>query len=384
MKRRSRLCLGGLAVWCCMLSISHAQLLPEPAGADSIRNAFLPVVSYSSDVGLIGGVIFNRFDYRGNVRPFKTYFNTLAVASTKGYVKADARYERTKLFNRELRSIWELGFSRLATDTYFGIGNTTTYSQQLWDEEYYYFESYSVGLDVKLRKALYRTANYATRLDFLIGLSTEYHVPYILKENSSFSDMTPNGSTGGFINYLTGGFVWENRDREFNPHSGNRASLEIQTAPSLISDYGLTTFRLDLRQYFYVWDFLTIANRLQLRHAEGDIPYWELPALGNNISLRGYPLNRFRGNSSISYNLELRSWMFTFPEYQLKLGVHLFTDAGRVFTSENGASDLFRDYKQTFGFGGAISLFSPDFILRSDLGFSEEVARIYVGVGYAF
>jgi hypothetical protein len=76
--------------------------------------------------------------------------------------------------------------------------------------------------------------------------------------------------------------------------------------------------------------------------------------------------------------------MFTFPEYGLKLGVQLFTDAGRVFTGEDQTEDLFRDYKQTFGFGGAISLFSPDFICRGDIGFSDEVTRIYVGIGYAF
>lgn len=367
---------------CCAVQVAHAQFLPEPTGADSIRNAFLPVLSYSSDVGLVGGVIYNRFDYRGEIQPFRTYFNSMAVASTKGYVKVDARYERTQTFGRKLRSIGRFTFSRLATDTFFGVGNSTIYSKQLWEEDYYYFESYHVGLDVKLRKALH--SGIASRLDLLAGLSTEYQVPYVLQENSSFNQMMPNGSSGGFINYVTGGLVWENRDREFNPRNGNMATLEIRSAPPLISDFSLTTFLLELRQYFYVWDFLTIANRLQAQHAEGDVPYWELPALGNNESLRGYPLNRFRGNSSISYNLELRSWMFTFPEYRLKLGVQLFTDAGRVFTSDDEAADLFRDYKQTFGFGGAISLFSPDFILRSDMGFSDEVTRIYVGIGYAF
>lgn len=372
-----------IVVACCLIAqVSHAQFLPKPAGPDSIRNAFLPVLSYSSDVGFVGGLIFNRFDYRGDTQPFRTYFNSMAVASTKGYVKVDARYERTQTFGRKLRSIAELSFSRLATDTYFGIGNTTTYSKQLWEEEYYYFESYSVGLDLKLRKVLQQ--NNGSQLDLLGGLSTEYQIPYVLQENSSFNQAMPNGSSGGFINYLTAGLIWENRDREFNPRSGNMAMLEIRVSPDLISDYALTTFRLDLRQYFYAWDFLTIANRLQMRHAEGDVPYWELPALGNNVSLRGYPLNRFRGNSSVSYNLELRSWMFTFPEYRLKLGVQLFTDVGRVFTPDNDAGDLFRDYKQTFGFGGAMSLFSPDFILRSDMGFSDEVMRIYVGIGYAF
>lgn len=361
---------------------AHGQLMPEPAGADSIRNAFFPVVSYSSDIGLIGGAIFDRFDYTGHAMPFKTYFKSMAVASTRGYVKVDARYEQTQTFGRNLRSIGEVFFYRLANDNFFGIGNNTRYANQLWDNEFYYFESYSVGTDLRIRKPVYE--GYDTMFDLLAGLGLEYQIPYVRQQNSSFNQMMPNGSRGGFVNYLTGGFIWENRNREFNPQTGNRAELEVRFAPGFLSDYALTTFRLDLRQYFYVWDFLTIANRLHVRHAAGDVPYWELSSLGNNTSLRGYPLNRFLGTSAIAYNLELRSWMFTFPEYQLKIGVQLFTDAGRVFTGEDNASDLFRDYKQTFGFGGSLSLFSPDFILRGEMGFSEEVARIYVGVGYAF
>lgn len=360
----------------------QAQLMPEPAGADSIRNAFLPVVSFSSDIGLAGGAIYNRFDYRGNVMPFSSYFRFLAVASTKGYVKVNAQYEQAKTFGSDLRSAGTVYFNRLAINNFFGIGNNTEYSQQLWDDEFYYFESYNVGLDLKIRKHLYM--DYDSAFDLLSGAGMEYQIPYVRQPNSSFNQIMPNGSKGGFVNYLAGGFIWENRDREFNPQKGNRAELEIRFAPAFLSEYALTSFNLDLRQYFYVWDFLTIANRLQARHVAGDVPYWELSTLGNNESLRGYPLNRFQGTSSIAYNLELRSWMFTFPEYQLKIGVHLFTDAGRVFTGQDKTSDLFRGYKQTLGFGGAFSLFSPDFIMRGEMGFSEKNSRIYVGVGYTF
>ncbi|MDZ7683308.1 MAG: hypothetical protein U5J63_16775 [Fodinibius sp.] len=45
---------------------------------------------------------------------------------------------------------------------------------------------------------------------------------------------------------------------------------------------------------------------------------------------------------------------------------------------------MFSDYKQTIGIGGAMSIFNPDFILRGEVGFSEEVSRIYIGIGYLF
>lgn len=359
----------------------QAQFI-EQAGADSVRKAFFPVVGYSSDVGLMGGLIYSRYDYTGNVRPFNNYIKSTATASTKGFIKFAGLYEQIQTFGSDIRSSYRLLFDRLANNNFFGIGNNSSYSEQLWEDEYYYFESIGVSFDVSLRKPVYRDRD--SQLDLLAGLGTDYEIPYVRQTNSSFNQEMPNGSEGGFVNYLSTGFIWENRDNEFDPQEGNRAQLKIRFAPKYLSEYALTTFRLDFRQYFYVLDFLTIANRLEARHAAGDVPYWRLPTLGDDYSLRGYPLNRFQGNSSISYNLELRSWMFTFPEYAVKIGVHLFTDAGRVFTGEDSAADLFSGYKQTFGLGGALSLFSPDFILRGEMGFSEDVTRIYVGVGYTF
>ncbi|MGK7370862.1 MAG: ShlB/FhaC/HecB family hemolysin secretion/activation protein [Candidatus Halalkalibacterium sp. M3_1C_030] len=356
--------------------------MPQPAGSDSVQSALIPAAGYSSDVGLMGGVLYSRYDYSGNIRPFNNYMKSTAVISTKGFVKVEGLFEQTQTFGRNIRSSYQLFFNRLANNNFFGVGNNTTYNEQLWDNEYYYFESVSLSLDIAFRNPIYE--DFDSRFDILAGLGTAYQIPYVRQPNSSFNRIMPNGSEGGFVNYLSAGFVWENRDNEFDPQTGNRAQLKIRYAPKYLSKYPLTTFRLDLRQYFYVFDFLTIANRLEARHAAGNVPYWQLSTLGDDYSLRGYPLNRFQGNSSISYNLELRSWMFTFPEYALKIGVHLFTDAGRVFTKEDNISDLFNDYKQTFGFGGALSLFSPDFILRGEMGFSEDVKRIYVGIGYTF
>jgi outer membrane protein assembly factor BamA len=202
---------------------------------------------------------------------------------------------------------------------------------------------------------------------------------------SSIEPLTPTVCAGGWINYLIAVMIWENRDSEFDPHRGNRAELELRMAPELISSYGMASARLELRQYFYLFNWLTIANRLETRHAAGDVPYWELSAIGGENSLRGYPLNRFLGNSSIAYTLEVRGWFLKFPELEnLKFGGHLFTDAGRVFTGSDDLDDLFNGYKQTVGFGGAMSVFHPDLILRGEIGFSEEVSRIYIGVGYLF
>lgn len=361
---------------------ASAQLLSTEMGPDSTKNAFIPVFSYSSDIGFAGGAVFGHYDYRGNIRPFNKYIEASAIVSTKGYVKVNGLFEKTSSFGTNIRSKIKVDFDRLAQENFFGIGNATTFEEEEWEDDYYFFKSVAVGGDYQARKPIYQNSD--SRFDLIAGFGLEYQIPYVLLENSVFSETTPNGSKGGVIGYLNAGFVWENRDSEFDPGRGNRAAFELVFAPSWTSEYALATYSLDLRQYVRFLDLVTLAARIKGNHAAGDVPFWRLPTLGDDHTLRGYPLNRFKGSSSISYNLEMRTWVLRFPDYNIKLGGQLFTDFGRVFTRENALGDFFKDYKQTYGVGGALSIFSPDFILRGDIGFSEDVSRIYIGVGYIF
>ena len=361
----------------------NAQVMGPQGEPDSVSTAIVPAAGYSSNEGFIGGVIFSRYDYRGNHKPFNNLLETSAIASTKGFVEVEARYEQTQTFGREIRSIADIYFYRYTQDQFFGIGNETTFTDDQWEDEYYFFRSVGFSLDYRIRKPIYERGR--KQLDLQFGAATEYHIPYIIKEQSSFALQPPNGSEGGWVNNLNTGLIWENRDSEFDPHRGNRAELELRAAPKWIGSYGLATARLELRQYFYLFDWLTVANRLEAHHAAGDTPYWELSTLGDKKTLRGYPLNRFKGNTSLAYTLELRTWLLKFPElYNLKFGGQFFTDTGRVFSETDDVSDLFEGYHQTVGFGGAMSIFNPDFILRGEIGFSEDVSRIYIGIGYMF
>lgn len=364
-------------------TMAKAQMMGGPVGADSISTALVPVVSYSSNEGFVGGALYNRYDYNGSIKPFKNYLQSSALVSTKGFVEVEARFEQTRTFGRNIRSIYETFFRRYTTDIFFGPGNNSPFSKSRWEDGYYYFESISVGFNYKARKPLYSDGN--RQFDLLAGFGTEYFIPYINDDNSSLNQLTPNGSDGGWVNYLNTGMIWENRNSEFDPNQGNYAKLELQYSPEIISNYGLGSARFEFRQYFHLFNFLTIANRLEARHVTGDVPFWEFSTLGGQNNLRGYPLNRFQGKSSLAYNLELRAWLLRFPHlYGLKFGGQLFTDTGRVFTRSDDVNDLFEGYKQTVGFGGAMSVFNPDFILRGSMGFSEDVTRIYIGVGYLF
>jgi outer membrane protein assembly factor BamA len=367
--------------------LALAQQADSLEGSDAIVSALVPAVGYTSNAGLIGGLAYNRYNYLGDIKPFKSYLKSSALVSLKGLVEINGSYDRAESFGKPIRSVTDIYFRRFPNDNFFETGNESTFDPDRWEEGYYHFESISFGLDINLRRPIYNEGEKKKRLDLMGGIETGYYIPYINREPSSFTEAEPLGRQGGWLNFLMAGLDWENRDRELDPRSGNKAVLELRYAPEPISKYGMGSIYLDVRQYFQIFNRIKIANRLEGRHAFGDVPYWELSTLADDDSnvLRGYAMNRFRGNSSVAYTLELRSWIVQFPDfYKLKLGLQLFTDTGRVFTDEHGLNDLFKGYKQTVGFGGALSVLSSDFVLRGDMGFSDEGSRIYIGVGYLF
>ncbi|MDZ7695193.1 MAG: hypothetical protein U5K69_29430 [Balneolaceae bacterium] len=50
-------------------------------------------------------------------------------------------YDQTESFNSNIRSTATVYAYRFTHDYFFGIGNSTTFDDELYDEEYYFFES---------------------------------------------------------------------------------------------------------------------------------------------------------------------------------------------------------------------------------------------------
>lgn len=358
---------------------------PGETKVDStVKNAVLPALSYTSDLGLIGGGIYNRFDYRGDAQPFRSYLQMYILASTKGYLQAKISYDRTRTFDTDLRSLIELRANRIFKNTYFGVGNGTPYSDNRYNNGYNYFESASIELTYEGRQPLYNKGR--KRLDVLLLGGTAYHIPWT--DDATLMELNPpRGIKGGWVNYLGTGLLWENRDSEFNPTVGNRVELRLRAAPSfLLTDFPMSAIMLDARQYFHfhLLRKVVVANRILGRYATGKVPYWEMSNMGDEMQMRGLAYNRLMAPSKLVHTLELRTWLLEFEKVGIKIGGQLFTETGRVFGKHAGWNELTENYTRTYGLGGALSLFSPDFIIRGDLGFSDEMTRFYVSVGYAF
>lgn len=359
-----------------------------PVATDSIKYAFLPALAYNSDLGLIGGGILSRYHNRAGSRPFHSYLNLNAIASTKGLASFQVFHDKPNVLHSNMRFTSEVYVSRFMQNQYYGIGNY----RQLPDApegkpNYYLYKSFSTGFEFVLRRPLLYNAVNNGQLDVFGLVSFSYRTPYGNGPNRLISEDQPEGIGGTNITELGTGLIWENRDSEFAPTKGAYTKAGVMTGQKFIgSSYNYLLIESEARTYlsFFLIREITFANRLSFNHTSGELPYWKLAELGGEQTMRGYPEHRYRDDNALFLNTELRTWLLEFPEYDFRLGGTLFMDIGRTFANGTALDNVFNDLKYTFGFGGTSSFFTKDFIFRADVGFSDEGHGIYFTAGYMF
>jgi len=357
------------------------------SSSDSVKAGIVPLLGYTSDLGLVFGGMVSRTDMRGNVQPYRSHLQTMLIGSTKGHIEFRVKYDQTNTFGTNIRSSISPYLERIYDANYFGIGNNTPFSSTKWKNNYYQIQTVSFGFDYKGRKPLYEVKGSSRRLDLLFLGGAGYEIPYPGNGPKKFKISEPTGYKGGWVNYIGTGVQWENRNNEFIPTHGNKGSLTFKYAPGfLLSDYNIAWYNASFTQYFkfHLIRDVIVAQRAMWNQVFGNAPFWRMAHLGDDQTMRGYPYYRFLGKASLIYNLELRTWLFSIPSLKIRIGGQLFMDSGKIFNNKENYHDFFGNFKETFGLGGAMSVFDKDFFVRGDLGFSQNMARIYAGIGYAF
>lgn len=360
---------------------------PSPAVTDSVELALLPALAYNSDWGLVGGGIMSRYSYKNEIKPFHSYFTVFALASTNGLFASSFFFDKPQVFGSDQRLSFSAFVSRFFQNQYYGIGSYNKIDlEPEGNPEYYLYESFTSEIELILRRPIADLNNGST-LDVYGILNTNYRTPLGENDGKLIVQDRPAGIDGAHTISLGSGLIWENRDNEFDPGTGSYANVGFQVANEVIgSGYNYITVEGDLRGYipFHFVRDITFANRLSFIHTYGSLPYWKLADLGGEETMRGYPENRFLDDNVIFLNTELRTWLWEFPEYNIKLGGTLFADIGRTFSNGAALNNIFNDLKYTLGFGGNSSFFNENFILRGDVGFSEEGYGVYFTAGYMF
>lgn len=357
-------------------------------GQDSLRSGvkygFLPILSYNSDNGLLFGGDITQYNYQ-NITPFKAFTKGSVMYLTNGAYLIWLQRDQVKTFGKDIRTKFELFSSVNYSNYYLGDTEKNNFDKSIFDTtSFYSFQSFRMHIGGNSRIPI-RKGQGINRFDFKTSLNFIYETPWGNPVNNFINSSEIGGSDGAFTSMLGFGLVYEKRDFEFRAQKGYFFDIGFNYSPAVISTNHLVENYIKAIGLFPISTKIpiTIASQINLQNTVGDVPYWLMPNLGGGNSLRGFIYRRFTSDNAISYSLELRSWLLKLPYQNMEFGMNLFMDGGRVFRNNNWEA-IFINHNHTVGIGGVMSIFTPDFILKIDLGISNEGIGLYFGTGYSF
>ena len=125
---------------------------------------------------------------------------------------------------------------------------------------------------------------------------------------------------------------------------------------------------------------LVFATRVGGRALWGEYPWFESASIGKGV--RGYYTGRYRGDSSLFGNAELRFWLGSRKRGALPLryGLTAFGESGRVWYGEEDSN------KWHTGYGGGliIQMMGTPMALGASIANGDEGIKFYFSGGYSF
>ncbi len=320
----------------------------------------VPVSSYTSDIGFRLGAFAQRFDYgEPTFLPFDSLWSFQLTGSSRGQRDGFISLEKTRfLGDTSLRVLAEAGGISNPAYQFHGLGPDTP-------EEVSQLDVTQLWTATSIRKRI------SERWELRAGLRLER----LSIEPSAFGA----GEQSIWLKPAIGA-VYEGRDLEFVPSSGEYFSTQLAAVPALLSSQGTSWMRweADARKYFpLIADrWLWTASQLRATWSSPGAPLPEQARLGSWSTLRGLPVNRYLSSLSVSFRNELRSLPIreTVFDRPLKGGAGLFVETGATSAVT----------RLTYGISLFGSYFTDDFIGTADLGFSAGRGLLYLQLGHAF
>ena len=358
---------------------------------DSTVTGLIPALSYSTDVGLAGGLIWSKLSY-GQQDPFRQNIAVTALASTKGLAGFNFFLDQPCSFNCVDRLIVNLVGNRFLEDQYYGVFTDKRIELKKNPKRFEYQSfTFKVNLEYRIstNNLAHKNETLFNSLNGFLSTDFQYKTPWSNDDTQLIMLEKPTGYAGAYGFWLGLGGLIDTRDSEFYPRQGWYSKQQVKgSLKSVLSNFTQTLFLSDTRYYqeFKLILPIVFAQRIsyQWSNSNANTPYWSYPTLGGEEFLRGYVDNRFLVPQFWATNTELRTWLYESTNYGLKIGGTLFMDSGSFTDGTIASGDWSANVRYTAGFGGLVSLFSPDFILRVDLGFSEEGYGIFFSTGMLF
>jgi hypothetical protein len=373
------------------IAITAPVLAADAADTANYSFAAVPLVSYSSDLGLgVGLRAFVQRRLSDDASP-PMALEAQGFAMTGGTQLHFLHLDLPGLIDAKTRLDVLAGYSRSTAAPYYGIGNHAPPPSSTPTSFYSYTESAPL-IRLRLRRHLWGPLSLL--LGYRLVLDSVEVAPDTL-----LAAQAPLGTAGDRFSEIAVGLAFDTRDEELSPTNGVLIEGTLRaTAPVLgASQSSLGSF-FSASAYRTLAPRLVLAGRVAVDAIWGDVPFDRLQDFGSLVSpfflldgvggattVRGLIQSEYIGHTKAIGNLELR-WQFlqiSVWNQQVGLSALAFADAGRVWDGPDPA-DL-PNLGLHVGTGGGLRIaWGKTVLLRADAGFAEGRVRLYADFGHVF
>ena len=326
----------------------------------------LPALSYSSGTGLLGGLLINYYhfpDPKGESQKLDT-INGKIIYTQKNQFKAAATSEW--FFDDDNYNLSALVSFYNYPGTFYGIGPAASEDS---GEEYT-----PIGFDLScaLKKAILPNLYLGPVYDFSYVEIQDIESGGLLEAGDI------NGAGGTRISGIGAQLTWDKRDSRSFSSKGLLIDLKTTIYRREIgSEEDFFQANFDYRQFLRIYKEQVLAWQYIMKISGGNVPFRNLPPLGNNSIMRGYADNRYLDKIFSGFQAEYR-----FPVIWRFCGA-IFGSVGQVAPDLAGFS--LTDLKLSGGGGLRFAVTQePKTNIRIDYAFSREGSQLYITLGEAF
>ncbi len=397
--------LRGLVAVVIVFLTANAATLPDCARAD-VQYFPIPAVSTSkndgNDTGLIFPILFTDPDgelkyllapmivrnsivgTRGSFNMFRYEPGGREIRFTGSFTE---RIERKVVFNytdpafSQGRYSLNFGasFFKNATSRFFGLGRTTTETEQ-------------TNYTAREARANWRFGVYANEVT-QIAVGQRFRQVSLQRGGTNLpftGDQFPSvdgvqGETLILGHRAT--FYYDTRNNLVSPTDGMAVTAYAEVNQNLRNEdhFVYSRYELEVKKLFPSESKRAILIvRADLQATIGDqVPFFEQSSLGGQNNLRGYGVDRFIDKNLVAMSIEERIHMVRtkFAGVTADFEIAPFLDTGQVFNDYKDVS--FKSYRMTPGIGFR-GIVKPNVVGRVDYGYSREGGAIFAGLDFPY
>jgi len=326
-----------------------------------------PYVFYSPETQLAfgaGGIVFFRTTTRTFIQPSKVVFSGYYTSNKQYYIgiMPEVYFPGDDEFFAKANIIFGKEILK-----FYGIGNQTP---DINDADYE-MDVFKLIVEVYKKKFLFD--------DLQTGFNYRYSNNDMIDQKNNpnlISGELPGSEGGRTAGFGLGGF-FDSRDNLFYPARGAYYKFSFTYFNQAFgSDFEYGRYLFDIRRYYSKNDHI-LAAQIYGELTSGKPPFFDTPALGGSMRMRGYFEGRYRDLQYITGQIEYRKILWW------RIG-------GIAFISTGDVADKIRDFrlktfKVSYGFGLRFVFDEEERInIRVDYGRGKDTDGIYFNIEEAF